>query len=323
MKKTLLFAAAAFAAISANAETFTYDFNTNPPFCASEDIQALISAKTNYDFIDKYGTDVNTNGEHFIADPVEGETKGVLNTNRVISLLDGQTYCLTPDAEFTENYGTGVIPEENLKHPFIGWGEKGLTRTLLMAGWGSLDAWVDDNYNGATEADWVSTKNGIAFNRLGTLGIVSRQDTYIQFPELTGNVTVSIWAGTASDKNSSNQNLNVLVTPVIDGVADAEKAVNVVKESGSFPEKRMIKLDPIQFDATGKKLAVRVGCNGNQLHIYHVVLEGEPVSSSGIENVAVDNVDNANAPVYNLMGIQVDDSYKGIVIKNGKKYVQK
>ena len=32
---------------------------------------------------------------------------------------------------------------------------------------------------------------------------------------------------------------------------------------------------------------------------------------------------NENAPVYNVMGQNVDASYKGIVIKNGKKYIQK
>ena len=30
-----------------------------------------------------------------------------------------------------------------------------------------------------------------------------------------------------------------------------------------------------------------------------------------------------NAPIYNLSGVRVDASYKGIVIKNGKKYLQK
>jgi hypothetical protein len=30
-----------------------------------------------------------------------------------------------------------------------------------------------------------------------------------------------------------------------------------------------------------------------------------------------------NAKVYNLAGQQVNASYKGVVIKNGKKYVQK
>lgn len=316
MKKSLLFAAAAVAAISANAETFTYDFCTNPPFCAE-----LTEAGANYDFVDKYGSDSNTNGEQFIADPVEGETKGVVNTNRVISLLDGQTYCVTPDAAFTETYGNGVLPEENKAYPFIGWGEKGVTRTLLMTNWGSLDAWEDKDYNGATEADWVATKNAIAFNRLGTKGMVSRQDTYIQFPPVTGNVTINVWAGTASDKSSKEQAINVLVTPVIDGVADTENAVVLTKEFGSFPEKRMVKLDPAKFDATGKKVSFRIGCNGNILHLYHVTIDGE--AAAGINDIVINPADNADAPVYNVYGQRVDDSYKGLVIKNGKKYVQK
>jgi hypothetical protein len=32
---------------------------------------------------------------------------------------------------------------------------------------------------------------------------------------------------------------------------------------------------------------------------------------------------NANAPIYNLAGQQVDKSYKGVVIQNGKKMIQK
>ena len=30
-----------------------------------------------------------------------------------------------------------------------------------------------------------------------------------------------------------------------------------------------------------------------------------------------------NGAIYNLQGVRVDESYKGIVIKNGKKYLQK
>lgn len=317
MKKSLLFAAAAFAAVSANAEVFTYDFATTTPF-----IEQLTAAGGNYDFVDKYGSDVNTNGEQFILDPAEGETKGKVITNRVISLLDGQTYLITPDATYTETYGNGVLPAENLNYPFIGWGEKGVTRTLLMTGWGSTEAWEDVAYNGATQADWVATKNGIAFNRLGTKGIVSRNDTYIQFPAVTGNVTVTVWAGTASDKSSKEQKLNVLVTPVIDGVVTPEQNVSLTKDYGTFPEKRMIKLDPVKFDATGKSVAFRIGCDGNVLHIYHVTIEGEK-AEAGIENIVVNDFDNTNAPIYNIMGVQVDENYKGLVIKNGKKYIQK
>lgn len=43
---------------------------------------------------------------------------------------------------------------------------------------------------------------------------------------------------------------------------------------------------------------------------------------SGIESIITDNADE-NAPIYNVMGIQVDENYKGIVIKNGKKFVNR
>ena len=44
--------------------------------------------------------------------------------------------------------------------------------------------------------------------------------------------------------------------------------------------------------------------------------------TTGINNVETDTKD-ANAPVYNLSGQRVNDSYKGIVIKNGKKYINR
>ncbi len=43
--------------------------------------------------------------------------------------------------------------------------------------------------------------------------------------------------------------------------------------------------------------------------------------SAGIENVAVSDVEDG--PIYNLHGVQVDENYKGVVIKNGKKYLNK
>lgn len=44
--------------------------------------------------------------------------------------------------------------------------------------------------------------------------------------------------------------------------------------------------------------------------------------STGISGTLVAPVAK-NAPIYNLAGQQVNASYKGVVIKNGKKYVQK
>jgi hypothetical protein len=47
---------------------------------------------------------------------------------------------------------------------------------------------------------------------------------------------------------------------------------------------------------------------------------GDP---SGVETIKTEKVWNANAPMYNLSGQQVDKSYKGIVIQNGRKFVNK
>lgn len=49
-----------------------------------------------------------------------------------------------------------------------------------------------------------------------------------------------------------------------------------------------------------------------------------PIKTTGIAQVlAGAKVINENAPVYNLAGQQVSKAYKGIVICNGKKYIQK
>ncbi|MCH5231548.1 MAG: hypothetical protein J1F43_07105, partial [Muribaculaceae bacterium] len=44
--------------------------------------------------------------------------------------------------------------------------------------------------------------------------------------------------------------------------------------------------------------------------------------NAGIEGIMAEPI-NENAPVYNLFGQKVNDTYKGIVIKNGKKFIQR
>ena len=43
--------------------------------------------------------------------------------------------------------------------------------------------------------------------------------------------------------------------------------------------------------------------------------------ASGIQSVKMEKDDNAT--IYNLAGQKVDNSYKGLIIKNGKKMLQK
>lgn len=67
---------------------------------------------------------------------------------------------------------------------------------------------------------------------------------------------------------------------------------------------------------------------------FGLVIKGECLTVAGanlytkavptsISGTVVAPKENTNAPVYNFAGQQVNASYKGVVIKNGKKYVQK
>lgn len=71
------------------------------------------------------------------------------------------------------------------------------------------------------------------------------------------------------------------------------------------------------FDVTG--ILVKAKLSGN------IIKELAPISApvpTGINNITTDAAD-ANAPAYNLAGQKVSKEYKGVVIKAGKKFIQK
>lgn len=53
-----------------------------------------------------------------------------------------------------------------------------------------------------------------------------------------------------------------------------------------------------------------------------IAITGE-VQGAGLDNVIANEVEDANAPMFNVLGQRVNDSYKGLVIKNGKKFINK
>ncbi len=353
MKKSLLLSAAALATVfGVNAQdtpgVVVWDFNTHGIFANFQNPEAMEHRSGNYDFIDKYGKTVNTDGEEMvkvIKTPAEESPTGeAFNTNygknnRVISFYDGATYMMHEDAndEVAAENGYEVFPgsdPEVANHPFFGWaqaGEDGKSlgpcRTLWMAGWGSLDEWKDENYNGATAEDWVSTKHGVSLQRCGQ-GEGSREG-YVQFPEVKLPCKITYYVGTAGGRYSKALRAymqaihNGTETELIKVCDDA-----TTENSGAIAIKRMYKKE-VTFKGTGKA-AFRIWSKGTELHIYHVVFDsnydGEnadyDLGTGSVDNVVVDAIDE-NAPVYNVFGQRVDDSYKGIVIKGGKKYVQK
>ena len=68
-------------------------------------------------------------------------------------------------------------------------------------------------------------------------------------------------------------------------------------------------------DATTTDVCVR---NNNGCHIYFIKVVSD---ASGISTVKAQKVQNG--AIYNLAGQKVGKDYKGIVIMNGRKYIQK
>ena len=74
---------------------------------------------------------------------------------------------------------------------------------------------------------------------------------------------------------------------------------------------------PLPAGETGRQGVVTIDADGYKLDI--VINQGvveDP--TTGVENVVVP----ANNKTYNLLGVEVDENYKGVVIKNGQKSIQ-
>ena len=78
----------------------------------------------------------------------------------------------------------------------------------------------------------------------------------------------------------------------------------------------------IEFGLTGGKTYTFQKYSGTgNIMVYSIEITPVEGGANGISDAVAEK--NVNAPVYNLAGQKVDASYKGIVIKNGKKHVQK
>ena len=76
-----------------------------------------------------------------------------------------------------------------------------------------------------------------------------------------------------------------------------------------------ITAEALPAGVTGRKGAVVLDIDGFKLSI--PVHQGE---TSGVENIVTPSVNDNKR--YNLLGVEVDETYKGIVIKNGQKFIQ-
>jgi hypothetical protein len=69
-------------------------------------------------------------------------------------------------------------------------------------------------------------------------------------------------------------------------------------------------------EGTGRQGVVTFNADG---YVYELIVNQGDVTS-GVENIVTPSVNDNKT--YNLLGVEVDENYKGIVIKNGQKFIQ-
>lgn len=321
MKKTVILTALAICvAAGMNAEERVYDFDTAPsffPYLQMPVEEGGMGQSGNYDFIDKTGMVKvdGSNGELLM----QKNEEGVWETTPVrlrVSLGDGLCYTQREDGSYTYlDTDSGEHFPMDYSEPFIGYDEGGPCRVVWLYGVKSL-TYSDDNYNAVDEASFVETARGLQFCRNDNSA--SRKATYIEFPAMQGPFTLTYYFCATSDSNrNKEQALRCKIVPVVDGVP-AEELADVTNEPyGTVPDKRYVKK---QYAYTGSGSAsVRFYADGAQAVLMHALM------TSGIDAALEDVIADTNddAPVYNVMGQRVGNDYKGLVIKNGVKYVQK
>ena len=96
-----------------------------------------------------------------------------------------------------------------------------------------------------------------------------------------------------------------------------------VEDSGSGYFYVTVTADELPEDSTSRVAYIYFEGKGYTSTNPLIVLQGEDADATGISSVAVTTNDTADDRTYNIAGQQVDDAYKGLIIKNGHKFIRK
>jgi hypothetical protein len=69
-------------------------------------------------------------------------------------------------------------------------------------------------------------------------------------------------------------------------------------------------------EGAGRQGVVTFDADG---YVYELIVNQGEVVNTSVENVVAPEF---NGKTFNLLGVEVDENYKGIVIKNGQKFIQ-
>ncbi len=285
-----------------------------------------------------FNQDVTYNGGAVISGSHQFEEISVAASGKKLNI----TYdALDANSQYTISFTEGMLTDLSGERSFIGdvkitTGDFGATKASGETHWGKAAAALPLNFAPFTEVAPFETVGGLvqtAQNDYPHWCQVGGGDNageiaadYVAFRTATSSDKVMTYFGSTAKKIFVDLTAEAGTTTRVKiqetrnpDVKDAPtwRTIRVLTEkdlpfSGEFelnPEARFVKIVPTSISGTVKLNAFRVSDADGYF--------GEDYNA--VESLVVDEDD---APIYTPMGIRVDSSYKGLVIKNGRKYIQ-
>lgn len=272
MKKSLLFVAAIFAALTANAQQTWHCVNDGDQFEVQEN-KVVITP----------GTSKSTAGEHTqVAADVFGD-------NIKVFLCDGGAAWTVKNDKATVGTFTGSDGVEYSK-AYIQGGTNGVSGNLM--------------YNSSTESAHIEVEALVD----GKLAVAAKYGK--NKPIWAASVATASYEDVIDYLDMSGQNNMGVWGQYIQ--ADGSLGAEVVATADVYAA--------VGFNVKGGN-SYLVWVEGSKIMLSGVSYY--PGVSLGINGITVDGADNANAPVFNLAGQRVSKDAKGILIQNGKKFINK
>ncbi len=173
----------------------------------------------------------------------------------------------------------------------------------------------------------------------------------------TGDVINGTVAGTLSIYNQlpefvSNSLTNTDKLTVTSGTPASPTTLSISEVKSTKYISDLVQISGVKLDSVSKKLYAYQGTDSVQIYdtfkvfaaspvitpsenntvtgilvIYNTTYEIYPITVDGVLTTAIEGLKaeatNAQAPIYNLAGQRVDATYKGVVIQNGRKFIQR
>ena len=176
---------------------------------------------------------------------------------------------------------------------------------LTLTSTGSDSKWTIDGSNKSVEG--VSYSQRLKSGGTGGFSEAGEEKRTMKF-DVTGDCTIYIDCCSAS--SSEERSINIYTKAYTKESTEADIAKTIPAVAGN----------PVRqtYSYTGSATTITIQPAGGS-NFYGIFVKS---GATGITKT-IFNANDVNAPAYNLAGQKVDKSFKGVVIQNGKKMIQK